>query len=484
MISIVMDPSIAYPDSSDFFSPNTAYPEYVFDHLAIQPNRVYEAVRRVFSQAGLDRSRYGSPDWNPLGEFIKPGSRVFVLCNFVNHRRPGESLSDFSSKCTHGSVLRAVLDYVLSAVGAEGQVHFGNAPLQSCNWDAILCETGAKRVEQFYQGKGLPVKACDLRLWAIELGRMRTIKHIERRGDQDIVAVDLESASLLSDLDRPGVRFRVINYDPRRIEEFQQNRRHVYLVNRQALEADVILSIPKLKTHEKVGITCSIKGCVGIVAHKDCLAHHRFGPPHKGGDEYPSDALGLKRAISHLHDAIQGISPENPSGKWLMFLDRIVQKLMRMLSVGSGGAWWGNDTAWRMAVDLCRILAYASPSGKLQHSHKRPHLSLIDGIVGGEGEGPLAPSAVNSGILIFSDNVVRADYAAAMLMGYDPAVLPIVWNSAKLKSYPLLAGSVTQDSIICNGIRLGFNELRHQQPHHYRPPCGWKEQLSPSVKGL
>ena len=171
IISILANQSLSYPNKQDFFSPHIKYPEYKLNHISNHPNSVYDSVRHVFIQAGLDKDHFGKPNWNPLGEFIQPGSRVFVLCNFVYQRRPNEMLFDFMGKCTHGSVLRALIDYILIATGNKGKVQFGNAPLQSANWESVLSDSGADLVARFYQERGLPVEACDLRLFVAERSR-------------------------------------------------------------------------------------------------------------------------------------------------------------------------------------------------------------------------------------------------------------------------------------------------------------------------
>lgn len=43
------------------------------------------------------------------------------------------------------------------------------------------------------------------------------------------------------------------------------------------------------------------------------------------------------------------------------------------------GNWWGNDTTWRMVVDLNRILRYARPDGSTATLPQRQAVSLIDG---------------------------------------------------------------------------------------------------------
>src|SRR6478672_7644357 len=121
-------------------------------------------VRACLAQAGLDRERFGTSHWNPLGAFVPCGSRVFVLANFVQHELPTQRRGDIEGKCTHGSVLRALLDYLLIAVGPNGRVKFGNAPLQNCNWELVLQQTRADKVLEFYRLQGLKVTATDLRI--------------------------------------------------------------------------------------------------------------------------------------------------------------------------------------------------------------------------------------------------------------------------------------------------------------------------------
>lgn len=278
MISIVIDPDLRYPDAADHFSPDERFPEYRLGHISPRPNPVYRAVRDLFVQAGLDTAHLGTADWNPLGEYVKPGSRVFLLCNFMQERRADESREDFFSRCSHGSVIRALADYVLIAAGDTGHVNIGNAPIQFCDWEAVLRDTEAREVLDFYASAGAPVTARDLRLRVTAATRLGAIRSVERRDETEGVHVRLDGDSLFAGQDAQRPRYRVMNYDPRRTQRFHEGGRHEYVIHREILESDVIVSAVKLKTHEKVGITCGIKGMVGTVAHKDSLPHHRYGP--------------------------------------------------------------------------------------------------------------------------------------------------------------------------------------------------------------
>jgi uncharacterized protein (DUF362 family) len=142
------------------------------------------------------------------------------------------------------------------------------------------------------------------------------------------------------------------------------------------VKSDVFISLPKLKTHHKVGVTLNMKGLVGINALKNLVVHWRIGFPAIGGDEYPN------------------------IGGWLK---------SKTEKVTHRGAWIGNDTAWRMVVDLYDGLCTF---------HQR-HFSVIDGILAGERNGPFCPRAKQAGVLLAGENLPAVDCVATRLMGFD-----------------------------------------------------------------
>src|SRR4030066_1376648 len=91
------------------FHPDTHYPEYIFNNTQETPNKVYDGIRNLFLLLGLDKEKYGTREWNPLGEIIKPGSCGLLKPNLVRHYHP--SGLDVRSIFTHGSIIRAVCDY-------------------------------------------------------------------------------------------------------------------------------------------------------------------------------------------------------------------------------------------------------------------------------------------------------------------------------------------------------------------------------------
>ena len=482
MVSLIQKTAFAYPLEEGLFSPDEQYPEYRFSHISKLPNEVYRSVRDLLSQLGMDRTNYGTSRWNPLGRWIKPGQKVFVLCNFVYHRRPNESLQQFQSKCTHGSVIRAVVDYLLIAVGPTGLVRVGNAPVQSCNWEQVLQDTAAQTSRGFYQRFGAPVEFCDLRLHGD--GDSCDYPHsLGDNTDASSIVVDLGNLSLLSVYDSERPRYRVSDYDARQTERHHKNGSHLYILHNHILDSDVVVSIPKLKTHEKVGVTCAIKGCVGAVARKHCLAHHRKGPRECGGDEFSKDTFGVLRLLSSIDGRVQQTNPNRAAGRTLRFLLKLMRFVIRRLAPTINGAWPGNDTCWRMAVDIARLVVHVDRKGILHEEMIRPHLAFLDGVVGGEGSGPLSPSPVHTGALAFASCPVRLDEVAACLMGWDPCEYPIIREAGLVTKMPVSesvyngarASTCSNDepSVILNGRRMAAFELRGYVHRKYRLPPGW-----------
>lgn len=481
VVSVVNDREIRYPLADDYYSPDEPYPEYKVGHVSKIPNQVYSAVRRCFADAGLDSENFGKETWNPLGAYISPGNRVFLLCNFVE-QKVGEITDEmFFAKCTHGAVIRAVIDYVMIALRGEGYVSYGNAPLQSCDWNTVIEQTGALKIQKFFKEvcrQKIEVKLVDLRQQIIRrntLGGVRT--DFYKMAADCSVEVNLAEKSLLNNLyeNYNAPKFRVLDYDSRRTASCHDKGKHVYYISPEIIGSDVVVSIPKLKTHEKVGLTCGIKGCVGVVAHKDCLAHHRYGPPRHGGDEYP-DSLSPLKVISAIHDSAYKMEP-GLIRDILHAIDYFTRKVIRQFHRALSGSWPGNDTCWRMAVDLARILEYADKTGDLCKDKQRTHLLLTDGIIGGEGDGPLSPKPVPLGYLCFSDNVIVGDYVNALAVGFSPSALPIIREGLLQHDYPLFGDDVSEQKISVNGKVLNIGSFNGSLGRKFLPPKEWRRSL-------
>ena len=85
------------------------------------------------------------------------------------------------------------------------------------------------------------------------------------------------------------------------------------------------------------------------------------------------------------------------------------------------GNWPGNDSTWRMTIDLLKIFLYADRNGKLHDEPVRHVFSIVDGVIGGEKKGPLSPDSKKCGLIVAGFNPCAVDLVCARLMGFDYA---------------------------------------------------------------
>src|SRR5688572_21503606 len=114
------DSSVRYAGQTPFH-PEGDYPEAPFLERSAEPNQVYQAVRNCFIQAGLDSNNFGTSQWNPLGSLINPGETVLLKPNMVKERHPRDP-NGWQYVLTHGSIVRAVSDYVWLALQGRGKI--------------------------------------------------------------------------------------------------------------------------------------------------------------------------------------------------------------------------------------------------------------------------------------------------------------------------------------------------------------------------
>jgi uncharacterized protein (DUF362 family) len=416
-VSVVSNPAVRYPAAAD------GDPAASAGFLNGDGSGIDDMIEQALRLA----SPAAEPGRPLLGEWISPGKRVFVLPNLVMNRRidRGETIPRFLAKCTNGSIVKPLFAHAVEAAGDSRLVTVGSAPLQACDYAAAAREAGfTEGSSQDVTHTGIQPK--DLRSVATVWSKYGALLERDSR-DVPTVEVDLGSLSFLDELYERNISvdFRVGDYAPGETLSFHSKGRHIYTIHRDVLESDVIISMPKLKTHEKVGITCAIKGTIGTVTRKECLAHYRHDNRDGRGDEHPA-GNPLRSLASEISDRSSG-APQTLLGNATRIVGKSAFRLARIGQHGiMGGAWAGNDTAWRMALDVARILRFARPDGSIASTPQRSHLVLVDGIVAGEGEGPLRPSPVLAGTVIFSDDPVAADVTCAQLMGFEPDRIPML----------------------------------------------------------
>ena len=427
---------------------------------------------------------WGDEACGAFGKLIPRGARVLVKPNFVTHANQGAG--GIEPLVTHPSLVRAVVEAVLKTEAAE--VSVGDAPVQGCDFAALLRET-------------------KLDVWADELARresrFRGIRDFRRtiavfkdgvrtasenlRDETEFVLFDLGRESLLEPITDESGAFRVTCYDPRLMRRTHAPGRHQYLVARAVLDADVVINLPKLKTHKKAGITCALKNLIGINGNKEFLPHHRIGGASLGGDCYPG-ANPLKRSLEFVLDRKN--STARPAlGKVWNGLGVQLERAARLAgdSLGVEGSWSGNDTVWRTALDLNRVILYGQPDATFAESPARLVVHVADAVVAGQGDGPLAPEALPMGLLVGSWNAAAMDWAGAHLLGYDPSRISIAREAFGHFRWPLVTFAHERVRL-CGDMGEGAaDELFGARPPLFqvKHPAGWRDAAAaqPESKG-
>ena len=478
MAVLFHDPELqGYPADAPF-SPSEKYPEYRFGNQLSADNRIYAAVREFLRLTGMDGANYGYEMWNPLGEIIRPGNTVVIKPNLVLDVNAGGGPLD--CVITHGSVIRAVVDYVLIALCDSGHILIGDAPLQSADFEKICEVNGLKAIVDFYAKRtSVRVQLADFRReHALIDQESRLIENVSKAdGDPSGYAVvDFGRHSMHAQAGAGNsVRYRVTNYDPACMSRHHGADKHEYLISRSILSADVVISLPKMKTHRKAGVTGALKNLVGINGHKDWLPHHTAGSKVNGGDEYqhPSMLKAAARLLTEAFDASGSAVARRALRAGYGLFHYAGKRVAR--DAHFEGSWWGNDTLWRTVLDLNRALRYANRDGILQGDPQRRLFVLMDGVVAGEGEGPIEPSPKPIGVLLGGTCSPVIDSFMARLMGFDYRKIPSIREAFAISDLPLLQESVENLRVVSNDPELA--ELRLTSAGRdfcFVPTEGWR----------
>ncbi|AKB71724.1 DUF362 domain-containing protein [Methanosarcina mazei] len=225
-----------------------------------------------------------------LEAIISPGNRVLLKPNVLSIRPPEDAVT------THPAVIAAMCELVKEA---------GGIPLIGDG--SGITKPGSTSTSQAFKVSGIEDVASS---YGAELINFETSGYTE--------------------VDVPGAR--------------QFSRLHIA---KAVLEADVVISLPKLKTHELTLYTGAVKNFFGTIPQK------------------------TRKQAHALED---------------------------------------RDRFGNAVVDIYSVV--------------KPHLSVMDGVVGMEGNGPSGGTPISSGIIMSSYDCVALDVVASELIGIDPLKVP------------------------------------------------------------
>jgi len=379
-------------------------------------------------------SAWGRDPENPFQGWVGPGGAVVIKPNWVMDYNPlGHSIE---SLVTHTSLIRQMVHACATAMDGRGKIVIGDCPLQGCDFPALMRLSRMTELQELLrrQYPGLKIEVRDWRLTVLHRrGGMSTcvVSPQTTRRDGGIAAldeydlVDLGRDSLLEEISHYAKYFRVTMYQPSLMQSHHRPGKHEYMVVKEVRHADLLINLPKLKTHIKTGLSAAMKNLVGINGLKEYLPHHIRGAYFDGGDCYNRGNV-FSRWADRWYDAWWEEYARMSGARRRAYA--LVHRMLRAAAAAAGsgmisaGSWSGNETLWRTILDLNHLLYFGEPRPK--------HIiTIVDGIIAGEGQGPLQPTPKPTGILITGENPACIDAVAAHLMGYNISRIPMVYHA-------------------------------------------------------
>lgn len=420
-------------------------------------------------------------------DFIRPADRVVLKPNWVKeHDETHPGPNSWEYVVTHPAVIEAVARWVAEKLRGSGSIVICDAPQTDSSFAQIRKYCGLDgMIERLHKDfPGVRFALLDLRPEEWHAVDGVTVARTDLPGDPlGSTEVALNEASEFVDFHGQG-RLYGASYNMAETNEHHHGSRHEYMLCRTPMDADVLINLPKLKTHKKVGITCALKNLVGINANKNWLPHHTEGMPEEGGDQFPAGTTKARLEHSLMGTAKRWLKdrpsvsrlfiPLKKAGR-LVFGD--TQKVVR------SGNWHGNDTCWRMVLDLNKCLFFFDGAGKRRQKPMR-YLAVVDGVIGGEGNGPMAPDPKPCGVIIAGSHPVAVDCVAATVMGFDWRKLRLLAGAFEMRELNFVSFRPEDICVLSpepqwNGPLGSFTETFEFEPHF-----GWRGFIEKDNKAL
>ena len=420
-------------------------------------------------------------------DFIQPGDRVVLKPNWVkehDERRPGPN--QWEHVVTHPAVIEAVAGWAAERLRGKGSVIICDAPQTDSSFTTLVEYCGLRDVLVRCVRKfpGVTFDLLDLRPEEWHAVDGVTVSKTKLSGDPlGSTHVRLDGASEFVGYSGQGKLYGA-SYDMAETNARHAGERHEYLLCRTPMDADVFINLPKLKTHKKVGVTCALKNLVGINANKNWLPHHTEGAPEQGGDQFP--AATTKARLEHAWMGAAKRWLKNRPAMSRLFVP--VKKMGRWVfgdtqSVVRSGNWHGNDTCWRMVLDLNKCFFFFDGEGKRRQKPVR-YLAVVDGIIGGEGMGPMAPDPKPCGVIIAGMHPAAVDCVAAEIMGFDWRKIRLLQNSFKLRQMNFVPFGAEEIEVLSNRAAWTGKLGQAEETFQFRAHFGWAGAIERQARAL
>jgi len=211
-------------------------------------------------------------------DFIRPGDNVVLKPNWVkehDERYPGPN--QWEHVVTHPSVIEGVIAWVAPRLQGSGSITVCDAPQTDSSFAALrsYCQLDEMIERCRARWPDLKIELLDLRPEEWHAVEGVTVSKTELPGDpKGSTHVRLNEDSEFVNFHGLGQLYGA-SYNMAETNERHRDTTHEYMLCRTPMDADVLINIPKLKCHKKVGLTCALKNMVGINFQQELAP-----PPH------------------------------------------------------------------------------------------------------------------------------------------------------------------------------------------------------------
>ncbi|MEO7134271.1 MAG: DUF362 domain-containing protein [Vicinamibacterales bacterium] len=406
--------------------------------------------------------------------------RIVIKPNWVMHEV--DRAYPIAALVTDARVIVETVRAAVELYPSVEQVTVGDCLEQRANWPLLCDQSGLTpfidTLEAEYSGRLAfrDLRSIVFRTVDDALVEDLNAPHGDPAGYRE---VQLRAESHLEPIAEQSDRFSIHDHDTSLTQSGHRAGDHRYLVCQTVLDADLVINLPKWKAHSKSGLTGALKNLVGINGDKSYLPHFRRGSPSWGGDEYSDEGRWLYWVHDNLHDLVRGtvaLDLFRPGWKVVKKVNNAVRRRSPTSSMPAdfyvvGGSWHGNQTVWRMIYDLNLVLQRADRQGLLQPSLQRDTLTIVDGLVAGEGDGPLKARRRETDMLLAGRDPFAIDTALAWMMGFAPDAIPMLSHRREYLGPEWGAFDLSELRVSVDGA----DQRRLDSPinFHFAPAPGW-----------
>ena len=132
-----------------------------------------------------------------------------------------------------------------------------------------------------------------------------------------------------------------------------------------------------------------------------------------------------------------------------------------------------------MVLDMNRILLFWNSDQRAIDTlgPRKRYLSVVDAIIAGEGNGPMDPDPKPFGVVLVGTNPATVDAVAAVLMGFDPELIPMVRNAFEQHALPLATGSWETIPVCSNVAKWALPLGAIESTEAFKPHFGWRGHI-------